>query len=109
MTLLHEAYALIGERQFYVGHGYNALQIVVGAYSTGDGESMVFYSNRTASDQVAGFLHGPASAMARRVMLREVVQLFTDIRATIAVKEEGLLFRRSNRRPSDVAIRIDPS
>lgn len=79
---LHQEYALVSERQFYVGQGYDALQIVIGAFSVGEGGSVIFYVNRTATDRVAGFGGSVAHALGRGVMLREVMALFREIRAS---------------------------
>lgn len=79
---LHEEFAVVGERQFYVGQGYDALQIVVGAFSIEEGESIVFYTNRTSTDQVTGFGSSVARALGGKMMLREVTALFREIRAS---------------------------
>ena len=81
-TQLHTGYGLIAERQFYVGQSYNAQQIVAGAFALSDSESIVFYTNRTASDQVAGFGSTAAHAIGRRFMLSEVVALFESMRTS---------------------------
>ncbi len=80
---LHEEFAVAGERQFYVGQGYDALQIVVGAFSIGHGESLVFYVNRTSTGQVAGFGSSVAHPLGRKMMLREVTALFHEIREAV--------------------------
>ena len=48
---------LFAERQYYVGHNYNSLHLVAGAWPMQDG-IIVFYRNRTSTDQVAGFGSG---------------------------------------------------
>lgn len=80
---LHEEFAVIGERQFYVGQGYDALQAVVGAFSIAEEESLVFYVNRTSTDQLAGFGSSLAHALGRRMMLREVFTLFRQLRESV--------------------------
>lgn len=80
---LHEEFAVAGERQFYVGQGYDALQIVVGAFSIGPGESLVFYVNRTSTGQVAGFGSSVAHPLGRKMMLRAVTALFHEIREAV--------------------------
>src|SRR5262249_49848585 len=46
--------ALLTEEQYYVGHSYNSNFIAGGALEV-QGGSLVFYVNRTFTDQVAGF------------------------------------------------------
>jgi hypothetical protein len=58
---------LITERQFYVGHSYNSLQIVVGCLPSGD-KTMIFYTNRTSCDQVAGIGGGLRHNIGRNMM-----------------------------------------
>jgi len=70
---------LIAERQFYVGHSYNSLQIVVGCLPVGD-RTMLFYTNRTSTDQVAGFSSGLKHTMGRNMMRDEIVKWFEEIR-----------------------------
>jgi hypothetical protein len=41
-------------RQFYAGHSYNSNQLTIACLPYRDG-SLVFYANRTFTDQVAGF------------------------------------------------------
>jgi len=63
--------ALMTEVQFYVGHSYNANLIAAGAFSV-DGGAVVFYINRTFTDQVAGFPSGTRHSIGRAQMLNEV-------------------------------------
>lgn len=81
---LHEEFAVVGERQFYVGQGYDAL---LGAFALGEGESIVFYVNRTSTGQVTGLGSSVARALGGRMMLREVTQLFRQIRASVDAGE----------------------
>jgi hypothetical protein len=66
-------------REFYVGHSYNSLQIVVGGFSVKEG-TLVFYGNRTSTDQVAGFGGGFKRNIGREMMLDDVVEHFEAIR-----------------------------
>lgn len=83
----HAAFSMVAERQFYVSRGYDALQVVVGAFSLGQGESLVLYTNRTATGRVAGFGSALAHRAGRRVMSGEVTKLFREIRA--AARPQG--------------------
>ena len=63
--------ALLVEEQFYVGHSYNANVVVAGALSV-TGGSLVFYVNRTFTDQVAGFGSSLKHKIGRGQMLDQV-------------------------------------
>jgi hypothetical protein len=74
--------ALYIERHVYVGHSYNASQILSGAVPYEDGV-VVFSSNRVSTDQVAG-LGGELKRMIGRRQLRgEIVKRFDRIRAAL--------------------------
>ena len=79
-------YALMAERQFYVGHSYNTRQIIVGCLPTKEG-TVAFYSNRTSTDRVdvesvADILH----EMGRQHLRHEVTKHFESIRQSIQQK-----------------------
>ena len=74
--------ALYVERHVYVGHSYNASQILSGAVPYDDGV-LIFSSNRVSTDQVAG-LGGEMKRMIGRRQLRgEIVKRFDRIRAAL--------------------------
>ena len=75
-------HALIAERQFYVGHTYNSLQIVAGCFPAEKG-TVVFYTNRTSTDQVAGFGSSLKHKIGRDRMRDEVVAHFQTVRRAI--------------------------
>lgn len=77
---LHPDFAIVGQRQFYVGQGYDALQTLVGAFALGNGESLVFYLNRTSTEQISGFGSSIAHRLGSKVMLEEVGALFRALR-----------------------------
>lgn len=62
---------LVVERQFYVGHSYNSTHQIVGAlpYRTG---TLVFYAERTSTDQVAGLASGLRHDIGRRQLQAEM-------------------------------------
>jgi len=68
------------ERQFYVGHGYNALLIMSGCMGIGD-KTLVFYINRTSTDQVAGFPQDARHSLGRKHMRAEIISSLEKIRA----------------------------
>ena len=85
---LHEQFAVFGERQFYVGQGYDALQGMIGAFSIAEGESLVFYENRTTTGRVTGLFGSVARAIGHMMMIREVTAFFRDIRESTAAGSE---------------------
>lgn len=84
----HEDYAVAGLRQYYVGQSFNSLQIIAGAFPFGD-DTLLFYTNRTFTDQVAGFGSGTAHKIGRKVMLGEIEKLFRSVRASFESASEG--------------------
>ncbi len=67
-------------RDFYVGHSFNAAQAAAGALPVEDGV-VIFYGNRTSSDQVAGFMSGMRHEIGRGMMRDSLVEAMEDIRA----------------------------
>jgi hypothetical protein len=65
-------------RQYYVGHSYNSSQVVVGALPYGQG-TVVFYSTRSSTDQVAGIgsslKHSIGREQLRKAMTSYLQQL----------------------------------
>lgn len=82
MKLIMPGGAFLAERQFYVGHSYNALEILTGCFPA-HGGTLVFYVNRTSTDQVAGFLSGLKHSIGRDDMKKEVIKGFQEIRDNI--------------------------
>ena len=82
--------ALITERQFYVSHSYNSLQIILGCLPAGE-KTLVFYTNRTFTDQVAGFAPGLRHSIGRKRLLKKIVTSFEEMRdrAQKAEREGG--------------------
>jgi hypothetical protein len=54
IMLTTDAGELLLARQFYAGHSYNSTQLVIACLPYQQG-SLVFFANRTFTDQVAGF------------------------------------------------------
>jgi hypothetical protein len=67
-------------RDFYVSHSFNASQGAAGALPVQDG-TIVFYANRTSSDQVAGFMSGMRHEIGRGMMRDSLVEAMEQIRA----------------------------
>ena len=70
---------LIVERQFYVGHSYNSLHVVIGALPTSHGV-LLFYRNRTFTDHVAGRIGSAKKVIARRRQRNAVIDYLEAIR-----------------------------
>ena len=77
------ALALYVERQFYVGHTYNASQILCAAVPYEDGV-VILSSNRVSTDQVGGFGGDMKRMIGRRQLRAEIVKRFDRIRAALA-------------------------
>ncbi len=75
--------ALYVERQLYVGHTYNASQILSAAVPYEDGV-LIFSSNRVSTDQVAGLGGEMKRMIGRRQLRAEIVKRFDRIRAALA-------------------------
>lgn len=67
-------------RTFYAGHSFNASLSGAGVLPVQDGNA-VFYTNRTASDQVAGFMQGMRHELGRGMMRDALIESFKAIRA----------------------------
>jgi hypothetical protein len=67
---------------FYAGHSFNASLAGAGALPV-QGGNAVFYTNRTSSDQVAGFMQGMRHEMGRSIMRDALVKSFRAIRTKL--------------------------
>ena len=74
--------AVLTEEQFYVGHSYNS-NFVIGGCFTVQGGTLVFYMNRTFTDQVAGFGGGLKHGIGRGQMLAAVAADLQRIRTQL--------------------------
>ena len=87
--LAHRSYfvrpdgAFMAERQFYVEHSYNSLFLLAGVMPMSGG-TIVLYSNRTFTDQVAGLGSGLRHSIGRKQMRDEIVKGFEQIRTTVS-------------------------
>lgn len=75
---VRDGMAFAAERQFYVGHSYNSLQILYGFLPT-QGKTLVVYLNRTSTDQVAGFMSGTRHDVGRKMMEKGVREEFEEV------------------------------
>jgi hypothetical protein len=67
--------ALFAERQFYVGTSYNSLQTFIGLLPDGD-RTVLVYTNRTFTDQVAGLGSNVRHSVGRSKMMGAVMRIF---------------------------------
>ena len=77
------ALALYVERHVYVGHTYNASQILSAAVPYESGV-LILSSNRVSTDQVAGFGGDMKRLIGRRQLRAEILKRFDRIRAALA-------------------------
>ena len=73
-------FALSSERHIYVPHFYNSLQIVTGAIPH-ESNTVVFYSNRTYTDQVSGFGQSIKHAIGGKQLTKTIKSMLSDMRA----------------------------
>jgi hypothetical protein len=67
------------QRQFYVSTGYNSEQAVVGFLPMQKG-TLVFYTNRTSTDQVEGFGGGAKRSIGSKLLASELETLYRKAR-----------------------------
>jgi hypothetical protein len=75
--------ALFAERQFYVGSSYNSLQTFIGLLPDGD-RTVLVYTNRTFTDQVAGLGTNVRHSVGRSKMMSAVIRIFEALRRRVA-------------------------
>lgn len=68
-----EAGGIIVSRQFYVGHSYNSSHVVAGGLPYKEG-TLVFYSIRSSTDQVAGMASSLKHSIGREQMKKEMIK-----------------------------------
>lgn len=73
VIVVGETGGIIVSRQFYVGHSYNSSHVVAGGLPYQDG-TLVFYSIRSSTDQVAGIGSSLKHSIGREQMKKEMVK-----------------------------------
>jgi hypothetical protein len=83
---VHEAEDIVfmSSRNFYVGHTFDVLQILSGVVPSGPDSGVLFYVNRTFTEQVTGFGSGAAHGIGRKIMQGEIRALFESVREVLA-------------------------
>jgi hypothetical protein len=69
------------DRTFYVSQGYNAMQ-ALGAILPVEGGTLVFYRCHTSTDRAGGFASGSKHSIGRKVMGKQLEQIFERSRGT---------------------------
>lgn len=75
-----DAYVIV-QRQFYVSGSYNAGQSITAFVPVKDG-TVVFYVNRTSTDQVTGFGSSTKRSIGSKVMASQLKDLYQKVRET---------------------------
>ena len=75
-----ESACVVGEREFYVGQGYNTMFTVVGAVPYGDG-TLLIAANRTFSERVTGMGRSLKKTMGRKVVAAKFAERFEYLRS----------------------------
>jgi hypothetical protein len=75
-------------RQFYVGHSYNSAQLILGALPFKEG-TLVFYRQRTSTDQLAGLGSRLKRNIGRRQMKQQMITRLERLRKQVGGKAEG--------------------
>ena len=71
---------ILASRTFYAGHSFNASLSGAGVLPV-QSKSAIFYTNRTASDQVSGFMQAMRHELGRGMMRDALIESFEGIRA----------------------------
>lgn len=79
IILAENAGGIILSRQFYVGHSYNSNQFIIGCLPYRNG-SLIFYTNRTFTDQVTGFGSSLKHSVGREQMRRRMEKHLINIK-----------------------------
>ena len=77
-----EGHSLAFVRQIYVAHTFDTLQVVTAVFAF-EGKSLAVYTNRTYTEQVAGFGSAAAHRIGRGIMEGEVRTLFESVRKAL--------------------------
>jgi len=89
MFQVKQSYAVMTERQFYVGHSYNTRQIIVGCLPVNQG-TVVFYTNRLSTDRINVESVADILREVGQGHLREkVTEHFKDIRQFLQQENSG--------------------
>ena len=71
------------DRQYYVSRTYNSMLTGTGCGQLAEG-TMIYYVNRTSTDQVAGFMQETKHNIGRKQMREELIKMFEEIKKKVA-------------------------
>jgi hypothetical protein len=72
-------FTMLAERHIYTPHSYNSLQLIAGIIPHED-SSVLFYGNRTYTDQVTGLGSSMKHSVGGEIMAEEIKALIADVR-----------------------------
>ena len=70
---------IVADRHYYVGRSHNTVQAVAGLLPVNEG-TIVFYVNRTSTDQLGGFGSSAKRAIGSRIMAKQISETFEKMR-----------------------------
>jgi hypothetical protein len=73
------------DRQYFVSRTYNSMLTGTGCAQLAEG-TIVYYFNRTSTDQVVGFMQETRHSIGRKQMREELIKMFEDIRNKVGKK-----------------------
>lgn len=73
------------DRQYFVSRTYNSMLTGTGCGQLAEG-TIVYYFNRTSTDQVVGFMQETRHSIGRKQMREELIKMFEDIRKKVGKK-----------------------
>jgi hypothetical protein len=82
MTYLGQNGVIYVDRQYYVSRTYNSMLTGAGCGQLAEG-TIIYYVNRTSTDQVAGFMQETKHSVGRKQMREELIKMFEDIRKRV--------------------------
>ncbi len=71
------------DRQYFVSRTYNSMLTGTGCGQVAEG-TIVYYVNRTSTDQVAGFMQDTKHSVGRKQMREELIKMFEEIKKKVA-------------------------
>jgi hypothetical protein len=71
------------DRQYFVSRTYNSMLTGTGCGQVAEG-TLIYYVNRTSTDQVAGFMQETKHSVGRKQMREELIKMFEDIKKKVA-------------------------
>lgn len=72
-------HVLLSQRQFFVGHTYESLQVIALALPFRDGAA-IFYGNAAFTDKITGFFSGVAHSVGQSRMKEDLTKYFKAVR-----------------------------